>query len=101
MPYVPVARVDEVPPRTAHRVVVEGTPIAICNLGDGLHAVADTCTHAEASLCDGGLQGDELLCPLHFARFDVRTGEAVAPPAEEPLRTFPVRVNGASIEVEV
>ena len=77
------------------------TAIAIVKVGEEVFAVDDMCSHAEASLCDGMVDGEEIECPLHFARFNVKTGEATAPPATEGVKTYPVRITGEDIEVEL
>jgi nitrite reductase/ring-hydroxylating ferredoxin subunit len=61
--------------------------------------VDDTCTHEEASLSSGVLRGGLVKCPLHGSRFDVRTGEALEEPAQENLRTYPVREEGGRVFV--
>ena len=88
-----VARLSDVPPNTARRVVLDGIEIALCNLDGELHAVDDVCTHAYASLSEGALIGGELECPLHGGCFDVRTGAAVTPPVTEPVETFRIRTS--------
>jgi 3-phenylpropionate/trans-cinnamate dioxygenase ferredoxin subunit len=60
-----------------------------------------TCTHAEASLCEGEIAGNEIVCPLHFATFNIMTGEATGPPACDPVNTYEVRINGEAIEIAV
>jgi 3-phenylpropionate/trans-cinnamate dioxygenase ferredoxin subunit len=62
-----------------------------------LCAVDDTCTHEEASLSTGVLRGELVKCPLHGSRFSVCTGEVLEDPAEENLRTYPVRLEGGHI----
>jgi len=87
-----VATMAELPLGAARRIEIQGLTIALVHCEAGVFAVDDGCTHAEASLCDGLLDGCELECPLHAARFDVRTGKVTAPPAFEDLQTYPVRV---------
>ena len=71
----------------------EGVPIAIFHTEAGVFfAVDDTCTHQDASLADGWLEGCEVECPLHASRFDLRTGAVDAPPAKRPIRTHQVSV---------
>src|SRR5919197_1942477 len=79
--------VDELPPGESVRI--PGTPaIAVFNTEDGeLYAIADTCTHQDASLADGWLEGCFVECPLHTASFDLRTGRPTCPPAKDPVRT--------------
>lgn len=100
--FIPVARTDEIAPGSCRRVEAGGRAVAIINLDGSFHAIDDCCTHAEASLADGEIHGDEIMCPLHFATFNIRTGEAMSPPADEPVATYPIRVtDDGSIEVKV
>ena len=81
----------------AHRVVSD-PPIAVFHTEDGeLFAIDDTCTHQDASLADGWLEGDQVECPLHASRFSLRTGYADAPPAKRPVRTHEVVVDQAGM----
>ncbi|MHA7841603.1 MAG: Rieske (2Fe-2S) protein [Gammaproteobacteria bacterium] len=79
----------------------EGQLIIIVNYNNTLYAMEDKCTHDGGTLSDGDMEGDELICPRHGARFCVRTGEATVPPAYEDIETFPVRVHEGMIEVDV
>jgi 3-phenylpropionate/trans-cinnamate dioxygenase ferredoxin component len=76
-------------------------PIAVFNVEGKLFAISDICTHAEASLSEGMVEGETVHCPLHGATFDLCTGEALTPPAFEPVQTFPVVVQENEIYVEV
>jgi 3-phenylpropionate/trans-cinnamate dioxygenase ferredoxin component len=83
----------------ARRVDVE-PPIAVFRTDDGeVFAIDDTCTHQDASLADGWLEGDEIECPLHASRFDLRTGQVDAPPAKLPVRTHKVVVVDGIVNV--
>jgi 3-phenylpropionate/trans-cinnamate dioxygenase ferredoxin component len=75
--------------------------IAIYDSDGTLYATDNVCTHAYACLSDGWLDGDIIECPLHAARFDIRTGKVLDPPATEDLKTYPVRVTGDDIEVNL
>jgi len=86
---------------TLKRVDIGGRRILLANVAGRLYAVDDSCTHEEASLSTGVLQGELVKCPLHNSRFNVRTGEALEEPAEEDLRTYPVREEGGRILVGV
>jgi len=79
------------------RVDIGGRRILLANVEGRLYAADDTCTHEEASLSTGFLKGELVKCPLHGSRFNVRTGEALEEPAEEKLRTYPVRLEGERI----
>lgn len=89
--FVAIARTGELREGTMRRFDVAGRRILLANVGGRLYAVDDTCTHEDASLSSGVLKGELVKCPLHNSRFNVRTGEALEEPAEEPLRTYPVR----------
>jgi 3-phenylpropionate/trans-cinnamate dioxygenase ferredoxin component len=81
-------------------VEVAGTPIVIARCGGELHAVDDRCTHDGEPLGGGEVEDCEIICPRHLARFDLRTGEALTPPAYEPLRTYPVKEENGRILIE-
>jgi nitrite reductase/ring-hydroxylating ferredoxin subunit len=76
-------------------------PIAVFRLGDEFFATDDTCTHAKFSLSEGYIEGEEIVCALHEARFCLRTGKVLSPPAIVPLRTYPVRVEDGEVFVDV
>ncbi len=73
-------------------------PLVLCRTAAGWFALDDLCTHAEARLSEGQLKGCRLVCPLHGAAFDIRSGEALGPPAREALRTYPVRIENGKIQ---
>ncbi len=84
------------------RVVTAGDlRVAVVESEGAYYAVEDRCTHDDGPLGEGVLEGGRLRCPRHGALFDVRTGAAVRMPAVTPVRTFPVRVEGESVFVEV
>jgi 3-phenylpropionate/trans-cinnamate dioxygenase ferredoxin subunit len=89
----------ELPPGEVKRI--EDPAIAVFNVAGTFYAISDTCTHAEASLSEGQVEGKIVECPLHGATFDLRTGEALTPPAVEPVQTFPVVVQADGIYVEL
>lgn len=92
---VEVAKVHDIPPGEMLRVHAHGAWIVIVNLDGQYYALADTCTHEDASLFKGIFKDGCIRCPLHGSRFDVRTGKPLEEPAEEPLKIYPVRaLNG-------
>ena len=78
-----------------------GAAVLLCHTRDGVHAVENICTHAYARLDEGRLRGHRLICPLHGASFDARTGAVLGAPATQALRTYPVRIRDGQIEVAV
>jgi len=82
-------------------VEVGGRSIALYDTDGSLYATDNICTHAYACLSDGWLDGEVIECPLHAARFDIRTGKVLDPPATEDLKTYPVRVVGDEIQVRI
>jgi 3-phenylpropionate/trans-cinnamate dioxygenase ferredoxin subunit len=90
--WVAVARVADFPPGSVRIAESEGTEIAVFNLDGRFYAIEDVCSHDEERLSRGEVQGEAIECPRHGARFSVITGAALTPPAYEPVRTFPVRI---------
>lgn len=89
-------------PRGEARRVEADPPIAVFHTDDGeVFAIDDTCSHQDASLADGWLEGCEIECPLHASRFDLRTGAVDAPPAKRPVRTHAVAIEDGMIRVEL
>ena len=99
--FVEVAKAGELREGTMRRFDVGGRRILLANVGGRLYAVDDACTHEEASLSAGVLKGELVKCPLHNSRFSVRTGEALEEPAEENLRTYPVREENGRVLIGV
>jgi 3-phenylpropionate/trans-cinnamate dioxygenase ferredoxin component len=79
---------------------LDGFAVLVVRCGDSLYAVEDRCTHDGEPLAGGEIGGCEIICPRHGSRFDLRSGEALTPPAYEPLRTFAVRVEQGRVLVE-
>jgi nitrite reductase/ring-hydroxylating ferredoxin subunit len=92
--------VDDIEPGEA--VVVDvNPPVAVFNVDGEYLATADTCTHAESSLADGYVEGTEVECSWHMAKFCLRTGEALTLPATEPLATYATKVVGDEVFVQL
>jgi 3-phenylpropionate/trans-cinnamate dioxygenase ferredoxin component len=98
MPLVRVCSQSELPPGGVKRI--ENPAIAVFNVGGDFFAISDICTHAEGSLSEGQVSGQTVECPLHGATFDLRTGEALTPPAIEPVQTFRVVLQGDDILID-
>lgn len=92
---------DVPPPGKVSVYEVDGARIALCNVDGTLYAIDDVCTHDGGALDQGELDGVEIECPRHGARFDVRTGSVTALPAFLPIETYPVRVQGQDVQVDL
>lgn len=92
---------DELAHGTARRFEVPGLPpVALFHVDGAFHATADTCTHQRASLAEGEIDGDEVVCPLHFQVFHVPTGEAREGITKACLQTFPVVLEDGVVYLE-
>ena len=80
---------------------VDGWRVRVATVGGTLYAFEDRCTHDDSPFDDAPIEGSEIICPRHGARFCLRTGAALSPPAYEPLRIFEVRQSAGRIEVRV
>ncbi len=98
--WIDIAPVEEFSPGTRRVVDVEDVIIILFNLGGEFYAIEDVCTHDSSSLDNGELRGEEIICPRHAARFNIKTGEALTPPAYEAIPTFPIRVENGIVQVK-
>ena len=94
-----VAKADEIPPGGSKVVYLDGAKIAVFNLGGQYYAIEDVCTHDGGDLDGGTVEGEEIVCPRHGARFNIKTGAVTAPPAYEPVYSFPLRVHDGTIQI--
>jgi naphthalene 1,2-dioxygenase system ferredoxin subunit len=99
--WTPVASLDDFAASDAIFVVAAGQEIAIYLVDGAVFATANRCTHGDARLCDGWVEGHEIECPLHQGRFDVRSGAATGVPAEVALATYPARLAGDRVELQL
>ncbi len=99
--FVKVTTVNEMADRPATCVEVDGQKIALFDVDGEFYAISDTCTHRGGPLSEGERDGTEVVCPWHGARFDVKTGTVVGPPATTGVKSYPVRVTGTDILIEV
>ena len=83
------------------KVSINGEDLCLTRIGNEVFAISDTCTHSDASLSEGDVTDFKIECWLHGAEFDLRTGEALTPPAVAPLHTYGVHVDGDSVTVEI
>ena len=90
---------SDLTPGTPKLVMVDNTPVCVALIDGNVYAIADTCTHSDASLSEGELNGALIECWLHGAEFDMRTGEAVTPPATAPVAKFHVTIDGENVTI--
>jgi 3-phenylpropionate/trans-cinnamate dioxygenase ferredoxin subunit len=99
--WVTVASIDELPEGGMIGATVAGVDVLVANLGGRYRAIGSECTHASCELHDGELDAEEgvVTCACHGSMFDLETGAAVAPPADEPEPVYQVRVHGDELQV--
>jgi 3-phenylpropionate/trans-cinnamate dioxygenase ferredoxin subunit len=99
---VTIARTTDIKPGELAAFDVEGVRIAVANADGRYFAIDDTCTHEQCSLAaEGTLEGTVVTCGCHGAQFDVTTGAVLAPPAPEPVKAYPLRVDNGSLVIEM
>jgi len=99
--FVKVAQAIDLSPGQAKRVDIAGRSLAIFNLDGRYHVIDDACNHRGGPLSEGQVEGDAVVCPWHGAKFSISTGELLGPPGRGPVRSYPTRVNGRDVEVEL
>lgn len=97
--WVSIARVDQFAPGEWRAVDVDGAHLAVFNLDGEFFAIEDVCTHDGGQLTGGLIEGDQIICPRHGARFCLRTGAALCAPAYEPTARLPVRIEDDQVQV--
>ena len=100
-----VAPVDELKPGQAKMIDADDVFIAVYNVDGEFYALEDTCSHDNVPILACGLpleetvDGDRIICPRHGARFEIKTGKALTPPAYDDVSTFPVRIENGMVQV--
>ena len=97
--WIDVARAQDVKPGEFRVVDIDDVEIAVINCNGEFYAIEDVCTHDGGQLTGGEIEGCQIECPRHGARFDIATGEALTAPAYEPVAVFPVRVHDGMVQV--
>ncbi len=98
---VKVARASEIGPGERKIVEVDGMFVAVFNVGGAYYAIEDVCTHDDGPVAEGELDGYEIECPRHGARFDIRDGRVLCFPAITPVRSFKVIVEGEDLLLDL
>jgi len=95
--WIDAAAVDDVPQDDVIGMLVGGRDMALYNAGGEIYATDNICTHGQARLCEGFLDGHEIECPLHQGKFDVRTGQPTCAPVTEAIRSYPVKIEAGRV----
>ena len=101
MARVTVAKVGDIQEGSGFEVEVEGKKIGVFHTGGTYYAIDNNCTHVDAPLTDGTIEGKQVVCPWHGAKFDLTTGEALCPPAGASVACYAVHLEGDEIQIEV
>ncbi len=99
--FYPVISVDDLGSGERIFIEVDDMSVVIFNIAGDIYAIEDRCTHDNGPLGEGDLEGFEIVCPRHGARFDVRNGRALSLPAVEPTKYFPIRIVDNQIEIGI
>lgn len=97
--YVKVAAAEDIPVGQMKAVTIGHVKIAVCHLENGFYAIADECSHDYAPISTGRVRGDEVVCPRHGARFDIRSGKVAAAPAVADIDTYKTKVEDGQVYV--
>lgn len=97
--WIDVANASELAPGEYRIIDIDDVMVAVFNIDGEFYAIEDSCTHDHLCLTGGEIEGEEITCPHHGARFNIKTGEALSAPAYEATSTFPVRVVDGIIQV--
>ena len=99
--FIKVGEVSEILPGNAKQIDAGGRTIALFNLKGQFYAIDNSCTHVGGSLASGEIIDEDVICPLHGARFNIPTGKVLGPPARENISTYKIRIDGDNIKIEI
>lgn len=99
--WVDVTAAEAVPEDDVIGIDIDGKSLALYQVDGEIYATDNICTHGNARLCDGFLEGHEIECPLHQGKFDIRSGKAMCAPLTDDIRTYPVKIDGNRVFVDL
>jgi naphthalene 1,2-dioxygenase system ferredoxin subunit len=99
--WVDALAADDLPTDDVVGITAGGRDVALYTVGEQVFATDNLCTHGNARLCDGFLEGHEIECPLHQGKFDVRDGQPTCEPVTEALRTYPVKIEAGRVWLQM
>ena len=99
--WIELAAVESIPEDDVIGIDAGGKSFALYMVDGEVYVTDNICTHGNARLCDGFLEGHEIECPLHQGKFDIRNGKAMCAPLTEDVKTYPVKIEGTRVFVEV
>ena len=99
--WIDVTATEDIPEDDVIGVDIAGKSIALYRVEGEVFATDNLCTHGNARLCDGFLEGHEIECPLHQGKFDIRNGKAMCAPLTEDVKTYPIKIEGDRVFVAI
>ena len=93
--------VTNIPEGDVIAVAVGNTEVALYQVNGEIFATDNICSHGHARLCEGFLDGHEIECPLHQGKFDVRSGQPTCAPVSEPIKTYPLKIEGGKVWLDL
>lgn len=99
--WIDIASKEDVPEDDVIGIDIHTKRIALYQVDGEIFATDNICTHGNARLCDGFLEGYEIECPLHQGKFDIRNGNALCAPLTEDIQVYPVKIDGGRVFVEI
>lgn len=97
--WITIGTAEDIAPESFKLIELDDIEVMVFNLDGQFYAIEDQCTHDGGPLSDGDIEGCEIICPRHAARFDIRNGKVTAPPAYEDLHTFPLRIEQGMLQI--
>jgi naphthalene 1,2-dioxygenase system ferredoxin subunit len=99
--WIDVTATEDIPEDDVIGIDIAGKSIALYRVEGEVFATDNLCTHGNARLCDGFLEGHEIECPLHQGKFDIRNGKAMCAPLTEDVKTYPIKIEGDRVFVAI